>query len=333
MSQPHPAPRHGPQTSPQHHPDLQSRADYYAAHVQWAKEVGLPPEPAPLRRNLRLNPGKVAVLVSPSSSSERSVAALERAAHPMEVKAVLCSRGPHPLAAEMHEWTQLQEEDDCCALAKETQQVVLSIRSDRDTTGAAALALPPSKKHRRKQHTTTTTPVDDPRDVTAVVERLVATVPEGRFREAVREDATAMALALMRLCPEAPRLALQLEVIGHNRCRRWHQDMYAGRMLITYNGPSTWMVDDACVNFAMFEDVVEAQVPSELADALVVPDFAAIHKPPPNSVVLIKGNLWPGIERSSNGMGVVHKSPNMRLDARGDPACKRLALKVDLAYD
>ena len=83
----------------------------------------------------------------------------------------------------------------------------------------------------------------------------------------------------------------------------------------------------------MFEDVVEAQLPSELADPLVVPDFAAIHKPPPNSVVLIKGNLWPGIEKSSNGMGVVHKSPNMRLNPDGNPVCKRLALKVDLAFD
>ena len=65
----------------------------------------------------------------------------------------------------------------------------------------------------------------------------------------------------------------------------------------------------------------------------MVPDFASIHKPPANAVVLIKGNHWPGIDKSSNGMGVVHKSPNMRLDAHGDPVCKRLALKVDLAYD
>ena len=101
-------------------------------------------------------------------------------------------------------------------------------------------------------------------------------------------------------------------------------------MIITYTGPSTWMVNDKDVNFGMFEDCFG--VPFELSDPLIVPDYASIHKPPSNAVVLIKGNEWPGIEQSANKSGVVHKSPNMRLDLDGNPICKRLALKVDLSY-
>ena len=74
-------------------------------------------------------------------------------------------------------------------------------------------------------------------------------------------------------------------------------------------------------------------LPSEVVDPLVVSDYENIYQPPPNSVVLIKGNFWPGIEQSMNGMGVVHKSPNMREDADGNPVKKRLVLKVDLSYD
>jgi len=50
--------------------------------------------------------------------------------------------------------------------------------------------------------------------------------------------------------------------------------------------------------------------------------------PPPNALVLIKGNEWPGI---SSGVGVTHKAPNLRTDGRGNPVMKRFMLKVDLA--
>ena len=52
-------------------------------------------------------------------------------------------------------------------------------------------------------------------EVKAACERLVARLPES-FRDAVREDAEALAAMSMRLCPKAPVLSLRLQVIQHN---------------------------------------------------------------------------------------------------------------------
>ena len=102
-------------------------------------------------------------------------------------------------------------------------------------------------------------------------------------------------------------------------------------MIITYAGPSTWMVDDRNADFTMFEDLLD--FPNEISDPLIVPQYQSIHQPPTNSVILIKGNHWYGIEQSKSGTGLLHKSPNMRTDEDGYPLRKRLALKVDLAFD
>lgn len=50
-------------------------------------------------------------------------------------------------------------------------------------------------------------------------------------------------------------------------------------------------------------------------------DVYSIRRPQSNAVVLMKGNLWPGIR----GVGLTHKAPN---DV--DPGVKRLIIKVDL---
>ena len=127
----------------------------------------------------------------------------------------------------------------------------------------------------------------------------------------------------------AYKLTLQIEVIGKDRCLRWHQDQYVGRMIITYAGPSTWMVDDKDVNYEMFETLVG--LPSSLSDPLIVNNYDGIHQPPSGSIMLIKGTTWPGVEASHNGQGVVHKSPNCATDSSGNPLHKRLLLKVDIS--
>lgn len=187
-------------------------------------------------------------------------------------------------------------------------------------------AANPIEKKPKRDHT-----IDDLRDVRDTCKRLVEKLPSGKFRDAIEADANLFAKTLMELCPRAPYLQMQLEIIGTNRCCRWHQDFYVGRMVVTYNEPGTWLVDDGDVNFHMFEDLVG--VPNEMSDPLIVPDYASIHRTAPNDVSLIKGNMWPSIERSVNGMGVVHKSPNMREDAEGLPLRKRFALKVDLSFE
>ncbi|KAJ1466744.1 hypothetical protein T484DRAFT_1987687 [Baffinella frigidus] len=171
-------------------------------------------------------------------------------------------------------------------------------------------------------------PVSGLDDVRAACARVTSALPAGAFRDAMRADAEALSALLLRLvCPDyAPWLTLQVDIIGHNACSRWHQDNYVGRAMITYVGPSTWLVDDRSVRYDQFQ--ATQGTPSAVSDPRIVPDYESIHMPPPNAVVLIKGRLWPGIR---GGVGITHKAPNMRTDARGDPVIKRLMLKVDLA--
>lgn len=299
--------------------DAQPREDYNTAYKRFAAMIdGWTDEPPSARRASRLNPGAV--------KHTKSLAGLEQAAGELESKGVCWSRSEHPQASLISLWTEKQEEDEHESFAKESIMLVQNPADTHHGVGCCAehTTIRPKKKPRRSKPAS---------DVSAACRRLVAKLPKGQLREAVRADAEALSASMMRMCPEVPKLTLQLEVIGNNRCSRWHQDYYAGRMLITYNATSTWMADDQSVSFSMFDDSIE--LPSEITDPLVVPDYESIHQPPPNSVVLIKGMSWPGIERSANGMGVVHKAPNMRKRAGDDdePICKRFILKVDLQYD
>ena len=295
-------------------PHMQSREGYYADYAKWAKLEGLDPSGYHTRRSLRANPGVVA--------NVQSLEELEKASLNREVKGAYWNRREKALCPDIVEWVQKQPEDGYCAFG-EQRLVVLKINDEAgDFT---ANRTPPTRPKEKVAGIAIT-----PHDLKVACNRLVEKVPDQKVRRMVKADAETLAKMLMKLCPDAPFLALQLEIIGNNRCSRWHQDIYAGRMLITYTGPSTWMADDHKVNFEMFEEMVG--VPNEISDPIVVPDFDSIHKPPANSVVLVKGNLWPGIDQSANGMGVVHKSPNMRLNSVGYPTCKRMVLKVDLSY-
>ena len=98
---------------------------------------------------------------------------------------------------------------------------------------------------------------------------LVKQLPEGPIRDAVKKDAKMMAELLLAWVPEVPRWALQLEVTGNNRCSRWHVDHYVGRVVCTYVGPSTWVVDDESVCFEQFE--ATGGVCWEESDSRIVP--------------------------------------------------------------
>ena len=134
----------------------------------------------------------------------------------------------------------------------------------------------------------------------------------------------------MRQCPDAPILALQLEITGRNRCSRWHIDHYVGRAITTYVGPSTWIVDDCSVDYHQFDATIGTCW--EVSDPLIVPSYDSIHMPATNAITLMKGDSWPGIRSTQTRKGLVHKSPNVLTDAQGRLP-KRFILKVDLAYD
>jgi hypothetical protein len=223
---------------------------------------------------------------------ETSLSQFEAAARRPEVKGAILYRGRHELEDTMGQWVAGQEEPmDCFAM----EQVVLDPRAGSDRLNACS--------------------------------RLAARLPVA-FREVVRGDAEALSTMLLRCCgPTAPSacLTVQLEIVGHNSCTRWHEDKgTVGRMVVTYSGPGTWMVDDASVQFDQFAATRHEQ--HQVSDPRIVPSFASIHQAPANAIALVKGRHWPGIV----GNGLIHKSPNLPY-ANGQPALKRLLLKVDLS--
>eukprot|EP00756_Hemistasia_phaeocysticola_P036504 Hpha_TRINITY_DN16646_c0_g1::TRINITY_DN16646_c0_g1_i2::g.179508::m.179508 len=279
------------------HPDAQTRDAYYSGMPSWfAQQKALEKKQNPHR-------GFVARV---NSFAEFYAAALQPNA-----KGVSWDRGTHSDANEIVQWVATQKEDETIAsFAREKLLVAPLSESHHDDCGD------PSCRN---------LPISGPDDVCDASARLVARLPAA-FREGVRADAEALATLLMRMCPKAALLQMSLSVVGKNCCGRWHQDNYVGRGIITYAGPSTWLVDDSVVSFEQFAATV--RTPKAFADPRIVPFYHCIQMPPTNAVTLMKGNKWPGVP---HGMGLTHKSPNMKTDSRGNPVSKRLMLKIDLA--
>ena len=156
-------------------------------------------------------------------------------------------------------------------------------------------------------------------EILAACTRAVSGLPEF-FRGAVCADAMMMAQTLRRLCPSTPCMCIKLEIVQDNACWRWHQDSYTARCILTYVGPGTWLADDKEVRFDQFNETYGMR--HEESGPLIVPNFASIHRPAANSVLLMKGNQWPGIQ----GLGLTHKAPDA---PKGVAPIKRIVLKVD----
>ena len=160
--------------------------------------------------------------------------------------------------------------------------------------------------------------------------RLVSSLPE-LFREDIRHDAMDIGRFMASTCTKPNKkyaLWLKLEIIGKNRCSRWHQDNYVGRTIVTYVGSGTWLADDVDVRFSEF--ALTRGLPFQKSDQRIVPQFDKIHRTKSNAVVLMKGSKWPGICGYPRREGLTHKAPNVETDARGKPRHLRLVLKVDV---
>ena len=160
--------------------------------------------------------------------------------------------------------------------------------------------------------------------------RLVSSLPE-LFREDIQRDAMDIGRLMASTCITSNKkyaLWLKLEIIGKNRCSRWHQDNYVGRTIVTYVGSGTWLADDADVCFSEF--ALTRGLPFQKSDQRIVPQFDEIHRTKSNAVALMKGSKWPGICGYPRREGLTHKAPNVETDARGKPRHLRLVLKVDV---
>lgn len=105
-------------------------------------------------------------------------------------------------------------------------------------------------------------------------------------------------------------VALRMDVVTGNACRRWHRDCLPLRMICTYRGPGTLWVPPARAPLALnhADDELASQ-----ASQLQAGDVA-----------LFKGCGWAG---QSHDAGTVHRSP--RMEGTG---LMRLVLVLDLPH-
>ena len=223
---------------------------------------------------------------------------LERTARREEAKGAFIVRGRHPRENEIAEWLKEKEEEEfeCGEIA------------------VIGLNVAPS---RNKCEDENCEDCDDelagPAEIREACKTLVEKLPAS-FRDAVRSDAEKIATMSRRLCPNVPWLVLKLEICQYLRCIKWHQDYYTSRTLVTYVGPGTCAADDKDVRW----DKIDVEGPND--DCV-----KNVKQMETNSVLLMKGNFWPGIQ----GKGLTHKSPA----SAKNPPPKRLILKVDLQDD
>merc|ERR1711972_1264033 len=70
-----------------------------------------------------------------------------------------------------------------------------------------------------------------------------AGLPDGVAQQ-IRNDICSIGQVVGQMCSFASKLRIKLEVMGDNVCRRWHQDSYVGRAIVTYNSHATEYTPD-----------------------------------------------------------------------------------------
>lgn len=120
----------------------------------------------------------------------------------------------------------------------------------------------------------------------------------------------------LRAVTARPILQASLATVDTDKCRKFHVDYKAVRLVCTYGGPGTEWVDDAGVDRAMLGQPAAC---IDSANAKIVPRPAAVHRALPGDVVLLKG------EQDNEGRGVVHRSPPIEATRE-----RRLVLTVDV---
>eukprot|EP01047_Picozoa_sp_COSAG01_P003753 COSAG01_NODE_115_length_25561_cov_103.183450_14_plen_327_part_00 len=240
----------------------------------------------------------------------QTFAGIEATARLVQAKGVFLERSSHRHESEIKQWLHQHNEADFAYGQFSGEQLLVAPLHDQcEGSGCEDLSC----QHDTAEHTHAPA---GPQEIRDACVRLVAGLP-GSFREAVQSDAEALAGMCVRLCPGVPWLAMRLEIVQEYSCKRWHQDCYTGRAIITYVGPGTCAADDASVLWHQFNKGGSNR------DRCVPPQ--CIQQMATNTVLLMKGNEWPGIR----GKGLTHKSPGEGTS----PPPKRLLLKVDLSVD
>lgn len=145
---------------------------------------------------------------------------------------------------------------------------------------------------------------------------LFSGLPVGEESRAWTADVTRLAALFSRLTGSASFQA-SLATVQTNKCRKFHTDYKALRLVCTYAGPGTEWVDDRDVDR---DALGHEESCFDTANARIVPHARNIERARPGDVVLLKGELFPG----NAGRGAVHRSPP--IESTGE---RRIVLTLD----
>lgn len=112
-------------------------------------------------------------------------------------------------------------------------------------------------------------------------------------------------------------LHVQLAVLAHDGCRKFHTDNVTVRLLCTYAGPGTqWVRNEDAVR----DNLGRTDVDLDTANRSVLRVADAVRQCNTGDVLLLKGEAFAG----NHGFGVVHRSPPI-----AERSLRRLVFKID----
>ena len=145
---------------------------------------------------------------------------------------------------------------------------------------------------------------------------VVAAAPAS-IRAAVAEDVS-MLLGYFAAAGRASELRLFFGAVRDDRCRKFHVDAVAMRLVTTYVGPGTEWVPEAQLD----RDALARLIPCPMeANRAIVRDPKKVRRAQPGDVLMLKGSRHPNAGRR----GAVHRSPPL------PPGEARLVLIVTAA--
>jgi len=148
------------------------------------------------------------------------------------------------------------------------------------------------------------------------VRALFARFPDGPATRAWATDVAALVALFCELLGTKTTRA-SLATVTTNKCRKFHTDYKALRLVCTYAGPGTEWVDDRDVER---DALCREEACVDVANARIVPRGSSIRRAGPGDVVVLKGELYAG----NAGRGAVHRSPP--IEATGE---RRIVLTLD----
>ena len=154
--------------------------------------------------------------------------------------------------------------------------------------------------------------LNHPEDINDIPQRIGPLLPdlgEANEKRLFIEDIAGLC-KFFQTISESKKLTVKLQVVRDNMCRLFHEDNIHQRLLCTYLGPGTELIEEPFLNRKRL---------GKGKNERIVLDWSKIQRAENFEVVILRGKLFRGLKK-----GAVHRSPPLK-----SPNDCRLLLKID----